>query len=115
MVRSHQRRFGQEALVYRTRRYIDSRGNEVEAVDLTSDPLKVKAAFIPSRSARAEVPGQQQINVMRMLVDTNITDVDLWSRIRWNGSWWDIVSPPALHYGTRHVRHISMDIRQRPS
>lgn len=112
---TRQRRFGQEALIFRTRKYIDRRGNEIEAVDMEPDALRVKAAFIPQRSSRAEVPGQQQINIMRMLVGTDIQDVDLWSRVYWDGSWWDIVSPPALHYGTRHVRHISMDIRQRPS
>jgi hypothetical protein len=94
---------------------IDNRGHSVRTPD-ADGPHEVVAAFIPQRSARAEVPGQQQINVYRMIVDANLTDVDLWSRVEWDGKTWDIVSPPAYHHGiTRHTRHWSIDIRQRPS
>jgi hypothetical protein len=110
---SLQRRRGQRARVWKTKKVIDNRGNEVLAADLDG-PHEVRCAMIPQRSARAEVPGQQQINVLRMIVDAHLTGVSLWSRVEYDGRQWDIVSPPAYHHGSRHVRHWSIDIRQRP-
>jgi len=100
-------------VVYKTHTITDSRGNEVKVANLL-DPLPIRAVFIPQRSARAEVPGQVQIDVMRMIVDANIPNVDLWSRVEWLGAQWDVVAPPAYHHGTRHTRHWSIDIRKRP-
>jgi hypothetical protein len=110
---SRQRKRGQKALVYQTGEVTDRRGNTKSMVDL-SKPLEVRAAFIPQRSARAEVPGQQHINVTRMICDPDLPDVDLWSRVEWAGKSWDIVTPPSLHIGTRHTRHWSLDLRERP-
>lgn len=75
-------------------------------------PYETLGWIIPQRSARAEVPGQQEINVNRIGVAIDL-DVDLWSRIEWNNQTWDIVSPPALRWGTREVRHQAIDIRRR--
>lgn len=111
---SWQRRRGQTAKVWPTIKKVDGRGNETWVVDMAAEPHIVTAAFIPQRSARAEVPGQQQINVVRMLVDANLEGVDLWGRVEWAGKFWDIVTPPSLHYGTRRVRHWSIDLRERP-
>lgn len=111
---SHQRARGQEAIVYASKVVIDSRGNEVKTVDMDT-PYRVTAVFIPQRSSRAELPGQQDIDITRMLVDSAMPGVDSWSRIHWDGSMWDVVVPPAYHYGTRHTRHYSIDIRRRPS
>ncbi|MEU7905883.1 phage head-tail adapter protein [Actinoplanes sp. NPDC049118] len=108
-----QRRRGQRALIYKTTSNTDNRGNHVLTAD-DDGPHQVRAVFIPQRSARAEVPGQAQINVTRMLVNADIEDVDLWSRVEWAGRMWDVVTPPALHHGSRRVRHWSIDIRQRP-
>lgn len=113
-VSSIQRRRGQEALVWKTQVVTDRRGNKVVTAEGT-DPISVLAAFIPQRSARAEVPGQQQINVVTMIVDPDLPEVDLWSRVEWNGRQWDVVSPPAFHNGTRHTRHWSMNLRERPA
>lgn len=110
---SMQRRRGQPARIWKTKTIIDNRGNPVAMAE-ADGPHEVLAVFIPQRSARAEVPGQAQINVARMLVDANLADVDLWSRVEWNGRLWDVVTPPAYHHGTRHTRHWSIDIRQRP-
>ena len=109
-----QRRRGQPAKVWPTRTLTDSRGNAVVAVDLDAVPIEVRAAFIPQRSARAEVPGQQQIDVVTMLVAADLPEVNLWARVLWRDRYWDVVSPPAYHHGTRHVRHWSMDLRERP-
>lgn len=110
---SVQRRRGQPARIWRTKTVTDRRGNTVVAAD-PDGPHEIRAVFLPQRSARAEVPGQQQINVMRMLVTADLADVTLWSRVEWQDAQWDIVSPPAYHHGTRRTRHLSIDIRQRP-
>lgn len=109
---SVQRRRGQSATVYPTKYVTDTRGNRTGIPDLDS-PISVRAAFIPQRSSRAEVPGQMQINVVRMIVTHELAGVDLWSRVEWDGKQWDVVQPPAHHHGTRHVRHWSLDIRER--
>jgi hypothetical protein len=110
---SVQRRRGQVARVWKTVKVTDKRGNTVLQADPAS-PHEVRAAFIPQRSSRAEVPGQQQINITRMIVRADLEDVTLWSRIEYKGSTWDIVAPPQYHHGTRHTRHWSIDIRERP-
>lgn len=111
---SLQRRRGQPAKVWKTVTESDRRGNTVKAATEVG-PHIVRAAFIPQRSSRAEVAGQQQIDVVRMICDANLEDVDLWSRVEWQGRQWDIVSPPQYHHGTRGTRHWSIDIRRRPA
>ncbi len=110
---SYQRRRGVRAKVWKTETVIDARGNKVKV----ANPNKyewVTVAQIPQRSARAEVPGQAVINIVRLIVDPDIKDVDIWSRVEFNGRQWDIVTPPAYHHGTRHTRHWSLDVRERP-
>src|SRR5690606_9516895 len=100
LVSSLQRRRGQVARVWKTKITTDNRGNQVVAAD-ADGPHEVRAAFIPQRSAKAEVPGQQQINITRMIVDADLEDVTLWSRVEYKGKQWDVVTPPAYHHGTR--------------
>lgn len=111
---SYQRRRGVTAKIWKSQVQIDNRGNEVITADAVG-PHEVRCALIPQRSARAEVPGQQQINITRMIVDADLEDVTLWSRVEVIGSSWDIVTPPAYHHGERKTRHWSIDIRERPS
>ena len=54
------------------------------------------------------------INVVRLIMDPNIQDMDLWSRVEFNDRQWDVVTPPGYHHGTRHTRHWSIDVRERP-
>lgn len=110
---SYQRRRGVRVKVYKTKTVTDSRGNSVKMWDPNNYEY-VTAAQIPQRSARAEVPGQVVINVVRLIVDPNIKDMDIWSRVEFGGKQWDIVTPPSYHHGTRHTRHWSIDIRERP-
>lgn len=110
---SHQRRRGQTVKIWKTKTVTDRRGNDVIVAD-GDGPHEVRAIMIPQRSARAEVAGQVQINVTRMIVAANLEDVNLWSRVEWNGQLWDVVTPPAYHHGTRKTRHWSIDIRERP-
>lgn len=111
---SLQRKRGQTARVYKTKVVQDNRGNDHKTVDMV-DPYIVRAAFVPDRSAKAEVPGQQKINVFTMLVRYDLDDIDLWSQVKWNGSDWDVVTPPAYHHGSRHTRHWTLSIRERPT
>lgn len=110
---TYQRRRGQIAKVWKTKPILDNRGNLVKVAD-PDDFETVTVAQAPQRSARAEVPGQVAINVIRILCDANVEGVDLWSRVEFQGKQWDVVTPPAYHHGTRHTRHWSIDIRERP-
>lgn len=111
---SHQRRRGQAALIYKTAETTDRRGNTV--VSSTEDgPHEVRVWVIPQRSSRAEVPGQQDINIVRIGCDPNLEGVSLWSSVEYLGRRWDVVTPPEYHHGqARHTRHWSIDLRERP-
>lgn len=111
---SYQRRRGQRVTLYPQKKVVDRRGNEQYAPDLDR-PIHTRAAGIPQRSSRAEVPGQLEVNVVRLIVKANLEGVTLWGQVEWDGSTWDIAAPPAKRAGTRHVRHWSIDIRERPN
>lgn len=108
-----QRKRGQPLTIWRTITETDNRGNAVKRAD-SANPWNTKAWTIPQRSAKAEVPGQQQINVIRIGVKADLAGVELWSIVHYQGEEWDCVTPPAYHHGSRHVRHWSIDIRKRP-
>ena len=109
---SMQRDRGESARIYQVAKTTDSRQNVIEAA--TAQFIEVRGAFAPDRSARAEIPGQQQVSVFTMITSSDLSGVSLWSLIKWRNSWWDIVSPPAWHIGNRHTRHWSITIRWRP-
>lgn len=110
---TYQRRRGLPAKVWRVQQQTDDRGN-VHKLAVPAAPHNVSVWIFPQRSAKAEVPGQQHINVVRIGCDAGLTDVELWSRVEFMGKQWDVVTPPAYHHGTRHTRHWSIDIRERP-
>lgn len=99
--------------IYPTVTVVDSRGDEQEQPG--EDFYEVLAWIVPDRSSRAEVPGQQEIDVYKVGVDpdTVLTGVNIWSRVVWNDEDWDLVAPPAHRRGTRHVRHQTLTIRRR--
>lgn len=111
---TYQRRHGLPAKVWKVKTVADSRGNKHEVAD-PNDFHEVKVWIFPQRSARAEVPGQQAINVIRIGVDADMDGVDLWSKVELQGKIWDVVTPPSYHHGTRQTRHWSLDLRERPS
>lgn len=89
-------------------------GNIVKYTDDDS-VHEIRAVVKPERSSRAEVPGQQVVNVVSITTESDLSDVELWSRVELRGKEWDPVSPPQLYYGaTRHVRHWSITLRERP-
>jgi len=111
---SRQRRRGQPITVYPRKKTIDKRGNDYLTPDLDK-PYHLTAAVIPQRSSKAEIPGQQQIDVVRLIIDPDVSeDIGLWGRVIYNGHEWDIAAPPAYHHGSRGTRHWSIDIRRRP-
>ncbi len=75
-------------------------------------PYEARAWVIPQRSSRAEVAGQQEINVIRIGVDTDVA-IDLWSRVEIDGQQYDVAAPPARRYGSRRTHHLSIDLRLR--
>lgn len=108
------RRKAMTATFYPIVKMQDNRGNERKVHDATN-PLSRKVWQIPQRGAKAEVTGQQTINVIRVGVATDIPEVALNSLVEFDGKKWDVVSPPALHHGGgRHTRHYTMDLRERP-
>ncbi len=107
-----QRRRGRTAQIYSVEEITDRRGNRTQVPGGT--PTTVTAWAIPDRGARAELPGQQQVRIVKLGTRHDISGVNIWSRVRWDGEWWDIVEPPAEHWGTRHVRHWSLQLRWRP-
>lgn len=111
---SFQRRRGDIATIYRSEDTTDRRGNTTRTF-VTPNPHRVRATVVPERSARAELPGQVAINVIKIIVPADLPDVDLYSRVEFDGKVWDVVTPPALRKGTKHTRHWSISLRQRPA
>lgn len=108
------KRKGIPAKVWRVEKQEDARGN-THKVAVSNEPHDVKVWIFPQRSSKAEVPGQQHINVVRIGVDAALEGVELWSRVEFMGKSWDVAAPPAYHHGSsRHTRHWSIDIRERP-
>lgn len=105
---------GEVAEIWAATARADSRGNQTFSVDDGPPTYTVRAAFSADRSARAEVPGQQEIDVVRMIVPHDLPLVNTFARVRWRGVWWDVVAPPARRLGNRHTRHWTLTIRKRP-
>lgn len=110
---THQRKHGLSAKLYPLVQQTDRRGNKVLTPDLTN-PVETKVWIYPQRGARAELPGQMEINVVRIGTAHDLGEVGIWARVDMLGASWDVVAPAAYHHGTRHTRHWSLDIRERP-
>lgn len=111
---SMQRRRGQQVVIYPTKEIVDNRGHTVAMADM-DHPVIRKAAVIPQRSSKAELPGQQDIHTVRLILDNAVSGLDSWSRVLYMGEYWDVMVPPQFHAGSRHVRHYTIDVRRRPS
>jgi len=108
------RRKGFDAVFFPIKKVEDARGNEKKVHD-PDNPLSRKVWIIPQRGAKAEVTGQQTINVVRIGCKADTPGVGLNARVEFDGKVWDIVSPPAVRVGGgRHTSHMSMDVRERP-
>lgn len=112
MVPSLQRRRGIPVRFHKVVLYTDTRGNETQMP--SEDFIEVRAASVPERASKAEVPGQLEIDVRRLVTYSDLPNVTLFSRVFMEGTWWDIVSPVEMHYGTRQTRHWSVLVKHRP-
>lgn len=111
-----QRRRGHAITLFPTISTVDNRGTPVKGPDLDS-PIQTRAWIIPDRSSAAEVPGQQEIEVIRLGIEpSSALDgavIDRYSRVEWDGDDWDVAAPPGHRYGTRHVQHQTILLRRR--
>lgn len=99
---------------YPRKEITDNRGN-IQLVPDMDNPVTTSAAEMQDRSSRAEVPGQQEIDVIRLIVRYDLPDVGVYSICKYRDAWWDIISPPQYHQGERHhTKHLSMLIKRRP-
>lgn len=110
---SLQRRRGLPVTFEKTKIVTDARGNPKKESD-PDNVIHTTCAFIPDRGSRAEVPGQNRIDVATIIVAHDLPGVEIWSKVHVRGQKWDIVTPPQYHHGTRRVRHWSMEVRVRP-
>lgn len=101
------------ATVYQTREIIDDRGNKT-IQPVAEGAYTIRVSITPDRSARAEVPGEMEIDVINIRVPHMLPGITIRSRVYLGGSWWDLVSPPAHRVGTRHTRHTTLTLRRRP-
>lgn len=108
------RQQGVAATFYPIVKRIDNRGNEHKEVDLAT-PIPAEIWMFPQRGAKAEVTGQQKINVVKIGSKIEIPGIDIGSRVEFMGRAWDVVTPVSYHHGAkRHTRHYAMDVRERP-
>lgn len=107
-------RNAQLVTLYALKVITDGRGNRQQVVD-REHSVTVRAAVIPQRGSEAELPGQQPVDVYRIIVPATTPDVGLWNIVAWRGREWDIVTPPIYHHGTGATRHYSVDVRLRPA
>lgn len=114
---SIQRRRGEWVEFWHEVTSTDRRGNRQQVTDDPTTPpdIRVRAALIPDRSSRAEVPGQLEVEMLTCIVQADLANVGVYSRARARGRWYDIAAPPLLHPGSRHTRHWTVSLRYRPA
>ena len=105
------RRRGERVKIYRAKPFTDLRGDVTYAP--TDEYHEVRGALIADRSARAEVPGQMHIDVVKLITNDNLEGVNIWSRVEWDDRWWDVVAPPAKRVGHPRLRHWTIMLRAR--
>jgi len=113
---SLQRKRGLPITVYPRKLATTARGDEQWVVDL-ENPITSRCWVSADRSTKAEVPGQQEVDVVKVgvPVDLEAKGLGIGARVTLLGDDWDVVQPPAYRHGTRHVRHLSVTLRRRPS
>ena len=92
------------------------RGDKQFTVDM-DNPVTTRGWVSADRSAKAEIPGQQEIDVIKIGVPAGMEEkgLGIGARVELLGEAFDVVQPPAYRHGTRHVRHLSVTLRRRPS
>lgn len=90
------------------------RGDVVRGADVDAEPFVTYGSVSALRSQRAEVPGQQEVDIVRIAFNAPIPGLDTTSRVRIGESLYDVVTPPSKRHGSRHVQHWTVDLRRRP-
>ena len=106
------KRNGRKVTFYWPTTVTDNRGNKVPST--LGDNVEVTFAESHDRSNRAEVPGFQSIEVIKILVPAGTRGAEMWSKAQIGDDWYDVSAPPAYRHGTRQVRHLSVMLRKRP-
>lgn len=109
---SMQRRRGREVEFFGTVERTSRRGDTVK-VPSDAAAWVTRCSESAERSSRAELPGQQGIDVITIRVSA-ARDVALFDRARYRNLWWDVVAPPSVRNGSRHVQHQTVLLRRRP-
>lgn len=108
---SMQRRRGEDITLYRPTEQTDRRGNRTLIPNGESVTVRCAESF--DRSNRAEVPGQQKVEQISVILPQDV-DAQLWTVALFRGEYWDVSAPPARRRGSRHVRHQTALLRIRP-
>lgn len=89
----------------------DSRNNLVKIPAET--PVKMHATTALDRSSIAELPGQIDLEVVKVV--TRDAPVGSWARILHNNREWDLAAPPRFSPGmSKATRFVSFTMRSRP-
>ena len=108
---SMQRRRGEEITLYAPKEVTDRRGNRVLIPQ--GEAVTIRCAETFDRSNRAEVPGQQSVEQISVILSRDV-DAQLWTVAYFRDAWWDVSAPPAQRRGNRHTRHQTAILRRRP-
>lgn len=110
---SYQRKHGAAVIFYPQKLVTDADGVPTLVADMDSPSIPTKAAVIPDRAQRAEVPGQQVVNIVRLLVK-RMPGLGPWARAEFWGRMWDVTVPPEERQNVpRPNRHMVVEVRER--
>lgn len=77
------------------------------------EPVRILATVQADQSSVAELAGQITVEILKCT--TRDAPVGTWSRVKYNGRFYDVAVPPRFSPGaTRASRHVNFSIRSRP-
>lgn len=106
-------RYAHPAQLFPLIQQTDNRGNTTYVPSRLA-AMPFMAMIDPRRGARAEAPGQVEIDIIRIFTQDPVP-LALWSIVAILGSEWDVVTPISTHVSSRRSSHYSADIRRRPT
>jgi len=79
----------------------------------SNEPVRIMATVQADQSSIAELAGQITVEILKCT--TRDAPVGSWSRVKYNGQFYDVAVPPRHSPGaTDSTRHVSFSIRSRP-
>ena len=91
----------------------ENKAGEITSVPDWDRPYHTVASQRSERTARAEVPGEGEIEIIKVTVRPDVSGLNSWGRAWFMGTHWDVSAPPEYRHGTRHVRHLTLTLRSR--